>query len=702
AEGAEVTIVSSDKDLMQLVQDGVGMLDPMKNRSIGPDQVFEKFGVAPNKVVDVQALAGDSVDNVPGVPGIGVKTAAQLIETYGDLESLLARAEEIKQPKRRQNLIEHAELARVSLRLVTLRDDVEVEQTLSDFVVKEPDPPVLGAFLKENGFKSILARFGISAEADDGAADGAGSAGSSGAGTSKAPEKDYALVTTIEDLQSWVEAATAQGFVAVDTETDSLNARQATLVGVSLALAPGRACYIPFAHRDPDAGGPAELYLGGGDGASEADATKAETAVVNIPHAPALALLKGLMEDPSVLKIGHNLKYDIHVLAGVGIAPSPIDDTMVMSYGLEGSGQGHGMDALAQKHLGITTIPFSEVCGTGKAQITFDLVPLDKALAYAAEDADITLRLYHLFKADLLKQKRVAVYETLDRPMVQVLADMEAQGILVDAPRLKDLSDSFARRMVDLEDEIHGLAGHPFNIGSPKQLGEVLFGEMGLPGGKKSRKTGAWSTDASVLEELAAQGHDLPVKVLEWRQYSKLKSTYTDALQNQIDPRDGRVHTTYGLTHVNTGRLSSNDPNLQNIPVRTEAGRQIREAFIAKPGHVLISADYSQIELRLVAHVAVIKALRQAFAEGLDIHAITASRVFGVPVEGMDPMVRRQAKAINFGIIYGISAHGLARQLGISRGVEVTGDHDAIEQAPALPDFDTVNPSSRTFDIPVA
>ncbi|ABC24308.1 DNA polymerase A [Rhodospirillum rubrum F11] len=646
AEGAIVTVVSSDKDLMQLVGEGVALFDPMKNRAIGPAEVFEKFGVAPDKVIDVQALAGDAVDNVPGVPGIGVKTAAQLIGEYGDLETLLARAAEIKQPKRRQSLLDHAEAARISLQLVRLRDDVEVSETLADFATAEPDAEVLAGFLAENGFRSLLARVTAVAHAK--------------AGTTPQPaaapaDDDYVLVNTLAELGVWIAKARAAGLVAIDTETDSLKARRATLVGVSLAITPGRACYIPFAHGLRKAEG--------------LDFDGAAPPVANIEDkAAALALLGDLLRDPGVLKVGHNLKFDLHVLANAGLSDvAPVDDTMVLSYVLDGTLHGHGMDELAGLHLGRRTITFEEVCGKGKGQITFDQVPLDKAVAYAAEDADVTLRLYLLLRDRLLKEHMVRVHETLDRPMVRILTDMEAAGVRVDALRLKALSGDFAKRMGDLEDQIHALAGHAFNVASPKQLGEVLFEEMSLTGGKKSRKTGAWSTDAQVLDQLAAEGHDLPARVLDWRQYAKLKGTYTDALVAEIDERTGRVHTTYGLTVTATGRLSSNDPNLQNIPVRSEAGRKIREAFIAAPGHLLISADYSQIELRLVAHVAGITALRQAFAEGKDIHAITASQVFGVPVEGMDPMVRRQAKAINFGIIYGISAHGLAQQLGVGR-----------------------------------
>ncbi|CCG09405.1 DNA polymerase I [Pararhodospirillum photometricum] len=648
AQGARVTIVSSDKDLMQLVRDGVDMLDPMKNKTIGPTEVMEKFGVPPTRVVDVQALAGDSVDNVPGVPGIGLKTAAQLISTYGDLDTLLARAGEIPQPRRRQMLQEHADDARLSRELVRLRDDLEISETLADLGLTKPDPETLRAFLSENGFRSLLARVE--------AVCGPAPAGTPATAAASPAVDDYHLVTTVAALEPWIAEARHAGVVAVDTETNSLKARTATLVGVSLATRPGRACYIPFAHQPPHSG---TLALDG----------PATGPFAIDDRDGALALLGELLADPGVLKVGHNIKFDLHVFKGVGLdTVAPLDDTMVLSYVLDGTLHGHGMDELAERHLGRTTIPFEAVCGKGKTQITFDRVPLDKALAYAAEDADVTLRLHKVLRPRLLAERLVRVYETLDRPMVPLLAAMEQAGVMVDPLRLRALSETFARRMGDLEDEIHGLAGHPFNVASPKQLGEVLFDEMGLPGGKRSSKTGAWSTDAQVLDTLAGDGHVLPARVLDWRQYAKLKSTYTDALVEDIDPATRRVHTTYGLTTTSTGRLSSNDPNLQNIPIRSEDGRKIREAFVAPPGHRLVSADYSQIELRLVAHVADIKALRDAFAHGQDIHALTASQVFGVPIEGMDPLLRRRAKAINFGILYGISAHGLARQLGITRG----------------------------------
>ncbi len=660
--GAQVTIVSSDKDLMQLVHDGqVTLFDAMKNKVIGAAEVMEKFGVGPDKVVDVQALAGDPTDNVPGVPGIGVKTAAQLIGEYGDLETLLARAGEIKQPKRRQNLLDNAEAARVSRRLVLLRDDCDVAVPLDTFAVRKPDADKLTAFLKENGFGSILTRL-LGTLAATGEAPPAGAAADA-----PVEETSYELIQTVADLDRWVEAGLAQGLIAVDTETDALDSHESNLVGVSLALAPGRACYIPLRHVDPDAQPAAPAAADGQGDLLGGMPAAPPSRPLQIDLDEAIRRLKPLLESPAVLKVGHNIKYDLHVLARSGIRVDPVDDTMVMSYVLDGTTTGHGMDELANRHLDHTCISFTDLCGKGKGQITFDRVPLDAACIYAAEDADITLRLHRLFKQRLVTERMSGVYEGLDRPQVRVLADMEAAGVQVDKAELQRLSADLGARMAELETEIHRLAGEAFNPGSTKQLGEILFDRMGLQGGKKS-KTGAWSTSADVLEQLAAQGHDLPARVLDWRQVQKLKSTYADSLVKQISPRTGRVHTTFSLTVTSTGRLSSQDPNLQNIPIRTEEGRKIRRAFVAAPGRRLISADYSQIELRLVAHVADIAALKRAFHDGQDIHAITASEMFGVPVEGMDPMIRRRAKAINFGIIYGISAFGLAAQLGIDRG----------------------------------
>ena len=648
--GAEVTIVSSDKDLMQLVGDGVAMLDPMKNRAIGEAEVREKFGVAPSRVVDVQALCGDASDNVPGVPGIGVKTAAALIEEYGDFDTLLARAGEIKQPKRREMLTVHAELARISRRLVQLRDDVPLPVPMAALAVRAPQPDKLAAFCAAMGFRSLLSRLG--------GARASAAVPAVPAAVAPAPKGAYELVLTADALAGWVKTASAAGTVAVDTETTGLDPLRAQLVGVSLAVEPGRACYIPLLHNPPQAQGTLDL---GGGGPDISDSPKP------MPLAAALALLGPLLADPAVLKVGHNIKYDMQVLAGLGLAVAPIDDTMLLSYVLDGGSHGHGLDELCHLHFGHTNISFSEVCGTGKAQVTFDRVPLDKARDYAAEDADMTLRLYRLLKPRLLAERMVTVYETLERPLVPVIVAMERAGVKVDRAALMALSDDFGRRLGELETEVIALNnGEAFNLASPQQLGKVLFETLNLPGGKKT-KTGQWATGADVLEELAPL-HPLPARLLDWRQLAKLKGTYTDALVAQINPATGRVHTSFSLAATSTGRLSSSDPNLQNIPIRTEEGRKIRRAFVAEPGFRLISADYSQIELRLVAHVAEIEGLRAAFAEGRDIHAITASQVFGVPVEGMDPALRRRAKAINFGIIYGISPFGLAAQLGIPQG----------------------------------
>ncbi len=665
AHGAEVVIVSSDKDLMQLVGEGVSLLDPMKLKHIGPAQVIEKFGVGPERVVDVQALAGDATDNVPGIPGIGIKTAAQLINEYGDLDRLLARAGEIRQPKRREALLAHREDALISRELVRLRDDVPLGAGFADLVLRPPAPATLAAFLRLMEFERLAARVAGQAAAavPPPRPQAMPMPPSPDPVTGPAPPAaaGYRLVQEEAALAAWIARARELGSVAVDTETTSLDAMQARLVGVSLALAPGEACYIPLGHS----GGRAQtaLDLGGGEGTGEGNG-QAAGLPRQIALDRALALLKPLLEDPSVLKIGQNLKYDMQVLARHGIAITPFDDTMLLSYVLDAGLHGHGMDELAAQHLQHRTITYKEVTGSGRDQLRFDEVPLDRALAYAAEDADVTLKLHQVLKPRLLAERMVSVYERLERPLVPVLVAMERAGIRVDPAELARLSGDFAGRMAVLEQEIHKLAGEPFNVGSPKQLGEILFEKMALPGGRKG-KTGAYGTGADVLEALAAEGFDLPQRVLDWRQLAKLKSTYADALLAQIDPETGRVHTSYAMAATSTGRLASTDPNLQNIPVRTEEGRKIRRAFIAAPGHRLLSADYSQIELRLLAHIADIESLREAFRQGIDIHALTASEVFGVPVEGMDPVVRRSAKAINFGIIYGMSAFGLSQQLGI-------------------------------------
>jgi DNA polymerase-1 len=658
--GAEVTIVSSDKDLMQLIRPGVEMFDPVNSKVIGPEQVKEKFCVGPEKVIEVQALAGDSIDNVPGVPGIGVKTAAQLIEEYGDLDTLLARAHEIRQPKRREALLAHAEAARISRDLVRLCADVPPPVPLADLAKRAPDQERLLAFLQANAFRSVIARLQTRGDLDAAPAPARPA-------EAKAPavEAVYELVQEEVDLVRWIAAATEAGVVAIDTEATSLDAVRADIVGISLAVAQSKACYVPLGHCAAGVLDPLPRQ---------------------IPCGRALELLKPLLEDASVLKVGQNIKFDIQVMARHGIALAPIDDTMILSYVLEGGLHGHEMDELALLHLNHTTIKYPEVAGSGKSRVSFDLVPVDQALRYAAEDADITLRLHRVLKPKLLAERLVGVYETMERPLIAVLAAMERHGIIVDAARLRQLSAEFADKLEALEAEIFRIAGRRFNIGSPKQLGEVLFDELGLGAGKKG-KTGAYGTGADVLETLAAEGHALPQQVLDWRQVAKLKSTYADALIGEIDPRTGRVHTSFQQAVASTGRLSSADPNLQNIPIRTEEGRKIRRAFVAEDGRVLLSADYSQIELRLLAHVADIPALRDAFRDGRDIHAITASQVFGVSVEGMDPLVRRKAKAINFGIIYGISPFGLARQLGIARGEAAAYIAAYFERYPGIRDY---------------
>ncbi|ATI42997.1 DNA polymerase I [Pacificitalea manganoxidans] len=673
--GGRVTIISSDKDLMQLVGGGVEMLDAMKNKRIGTEEVEQKFGVGPDRVTDVQALAGDSVDNVPGAPGIGIKTAALLINEFGDLETLLARAGEIKQPKRRQTLIDHAEQIRVSKRLVELDCDTPLDFTLDDLEVKDPDPTVLLDFLTRMEFRTLTRRVadqaGVEAPAIPEAAAPAADAATDLPEQPPFAPDSYTCVTEIETLEAWIAEIRALGHVALDTETTGLNDMTADLVGISLATAPGRACYIPLAHK-------AE---GGGDGLFADDTV----APGQIPLQAALDALRPVLEDPAILKIGQNMKYDAKILHRYGLRIAPIDDTMLLSYAMHGGLHGHGMDQLSERYLSHNPIPIKELIGSGKSQITFDRVPIPEATRYAAEDADITLRLWEQFRPALHRARVTTVYETLERPLIPVLARMEMSGVLVDRDTLSRMSNAFAQKMAGLEAEIHELAGETFNVGSPKQLGEILFDRMGLPGGKKG-KTGAWSTPADVLEDLATE-HDLPGRVLDWRQLSKLKSTYTDALQTHINPDTGRVHTSYQQTGANTGRLASSDPNLQNIPVRSEEGRRIREAFVAAPGKRLLSLDYSQIELRILAHIAGIDTLKTAFREGLDIHAMTASEMFGVEIEGMDPMIRRQAKAINFGVIYGISGFGLARNLRIPRA-EAQGFIDRyFERFPGIREY---------------
>ncbi|WP_297781872.1 DNA polymerase I [uncultured Roseovarius sp.] len=673
--GGRVTIISSDKDLMQLVGNGVEMLDAMKNRLIDVDGVREKFGVTPDRVVDVQALAGDSVDNVPGAPGIGIKTAALLINEYGSLEALLDRAGEIKQPKRRDTLIEKRDQIEMSKRLVQLDCNTPLEFTLDDLEVRDPDPEVLLGFLAQMEFRTLSKRIADALGKDaptipEPKPQQAADEGQSVADWPAIEPETYERVSDHKSLDAWIAAIRSQGYVAVDTETTSLNEMQADLVGISLAIAPGRACYIPLTHKD---GAADDLF--GSDKLAEGQ----------MPVEDALAALKPVLEDAAILKIGQNMKYDAKIFAARGITVEPIDDTMLMSYALHAGLHGHGMDALSERYLTHTPIPIKSLLGSGKTAVTFDRVPVDEAVKYAAEDADITLRLWLTFKPQLHRARVTTVYETLERPLVPVLAQMERYGVKVDRATLRAMSGKFAQKMAALESEIHELAGRSFNVGSPKQLGEILFDEMGLSGGEKG-KTGAYATGADVLEDLATE-HELPARVLDWRQLSKLKSTYTDALQDHIDPDTGRVHTSYVQAGANTGRLASTDPNLQNIPVRSEEGRRIREAFVAASGHRLVSLDYSQIELRILAHVAEIETLKQAFREGHDIHAMTASEMFNVPLDQMTPEIRRQAKAINFGVIYGISGFGLARNLRIPRS-EAQGFIDRyFERFPGIKDY---------------
>ena len=652
--GGHVTIVSSDKDLMQLVGNGVEMYDAMKNKRIGSEQVVEKFGVGPNRVIDVQSLAGDSVDNVPGAPGIGIKTAALLINEYGDLDSLLERASEIKQPKRRETLIDNADQIRTSRDLVTLKTDMKMDCDLDDFAVHAPDPEVMLKFLSEMEFRTMSARiankFGVSApeiKASD-----KSNAENDIIELKHIPinTKNYELIDNTNDLNRWIKKIYQRGYVAVDTETTGLNDMIVDLVGICLSVEIGEACYIPLGHTD----GEGDLFGG------------ASLCSGQINLEEALTILRPVLQDPSIIKIGQNIKYDTKIFARYNVNLTPVDDTMLLSYAINGGKHNHGMDYLSERYLDHKPISIKSLLGSGKSAITFDKVPIGDAVNYAAEDADITLRLWKLFKPMLHANSVTKVYEKLERPLIPVLAKMEMDGIKVDRNTLSRMSNNFAQSMSGLEAEIYDLAGQSFNVGSPKQLGEILFDKLELPGGKKG-KTGAYGTGVDVLEDLASEGYELPVKVLDWRQMSKLKSTYTDALQGHINPNTGRVHTSYVISGASTGRLSSTDPNLQNIPIRSEAGRKIREAFIAEEGNVLLSLDYSQIELRILAHIAKIDTLKQAFHEGQDIHALTASQMFNVPLENMDPMIRRQAKAINFGVIYGISGFGLARNLRIPR-----------------------------------
>ena len=653
--GWRVTIVSSDKDLMQLIDEdaGIDMLDTMNDRRIGREQVFEKFGVPPEKVGDVLALMGDSVDNVPGVPGIGPKTASQLIQQFGDLETVLASTDQISKPKLKQSLIDHAEAARLSRELVRLVCEAKLPQPLEELALKGIPKEPLAEFLEDQGFKTLLNRLNAGGPVQGRSSSGGGINGvmtsleKEPAGPPPAEQIDidrskYETVTDEAALDRWIAKATLQGYVAIDTETDCIDCIVAKLAGVSLATAPNEACYIPVGHSGAD------LY---------------SDAPSQLPQPLVLARLKPLLEDPAVLKIGHNLKYDWGMFDKAGITVSPVDDTMVMSFDLDaGRSFGHGLEELAKLHFDHDCIPFKQVCGTGAKQITFDKVPLDAATEYAGEDADIALRLWLRLKPRLASENATRVYNRVDKPLVPVIAKMEQRGIKVDRDYLARLSAEFGRDIKALEEKIYEAACGPFTIGSPQQLGQVLYERLGLKGGRKG-KSGQYSTDVNELERLAGEGIECATLVLDWRQLTKLKSTYTDALQAVINQETGRVHTSFSLTGAQTGRLSSNDPNLQNIPIRTEAGRKIRDAFVADPGHVILSADYSQIELRLAAHMADVPQLKEAFRDGADIHSITAEELFGA----VDRDTRGKAKTVNFAILYGISSWGLAGRLGVSK-----------------------------------
>ncbi len=655
--GEEVVVVSSDKDLMQLVGDGVSMWDPLKQKPIDRDAVIERMGVPPEKVRDLLALTGDTSDNVPGVPGIGPKTAAQLLDEFGSLEGLLGSLDRIKQPKRREALEANAEKARLSWRLVGLKDDAPLPVPLEAARRRPLDPRKLLAFCQENGFRSLVGRIGeLTRAASERRAEVRAEPGA----------RRLHTIATLAALEEVLARAGALGRLAIDTETTSLDVMRAELVGLSLAVEPEEAFYVPLGHEDAF-GQPVPGQL--------------ERAAVVERLGPVLA-------DPSILKIGHNIKYDLSVLARAGLERvAPLDDTMLLSYVLDGGRHGHGMDELAKRWLDYETIPYEAVCGKGAAQIGFARVPVERATEYAAEDALVTLRLWLAMRPRLFEERLVALYETTERPLPAIVAAMERAGIRVDAERLRALSALFGREMLELEEKATKLAGRPFNLGSPKQLGEVLFDELGLGGPGRKTKTGAYATGAEVLEELATQGHELPRVILEWRQLQKLTRTYTDALVERIDPRTGRVHTAYMLAATSTGRLSSTDPNLQNIPIRTPEGRRIREAFVAEPGHLLVSADYSQIELRVLAHIADVVPLKEAFARGEDVHAITASQMFKVPVAEVGPDLRRSAKTINYGIVYGIGAFGLSQRLGIPQAEAKAYIDRYFEQYPGIRDY---------------
>ena len=671
SKGMQVTIVSSDKDLMQLVGNGACMLDTMKNRTINEPEVIEKFGVKPNRVIDVQSLAGDSIDNVPGVPGIGIKTAALLINEYGDLEKLIENASKIKQTKRRESVIEFADQARISRELVTLKDDIELPIPIEDIQIQSIEPKKLISFLKAMEFRTLTEKkakeFNLSSEKIDTQEIKLNFIPKEDVYETKAPLEDikkfdydlYSTIQNIDQLNEWKEKISEKGYVAIDTETDSLNAIEANLIGFSFAISNNEACYIPIKHLE-----------------------KSPQIELN----QALVILKEIMEDQSILKILHNKKYDGLVLQKYGISIAPYDDTMLISYSIGSGGIRHNLDALAKNYLSHNALSFKEIAGTGKNQKVFNEIDISTASKYAAEDADITLRLWKLLKPKLAEDRLSSVYETIERPLAKIIMEMEKHGVSVDEKILNKLSEKFASKIKKIEEKCFEVVGVEFNLGSPKQVGEILFDKLGIKGGKKT-PSGSWSTDADTLTFLASNGNVLPKLLLEWRGLSKLKSTYTDALPTFINKKTNRIHTSYAMSSTSTGRLSSSDPNLQNIPIRNEDGREIRSAFIAEEGSSLISADYSQIELRIIAHMANDNNLKQAFKEKIDIHSLTASEVFGVPLKDMNNEIRRRAKAINFGIIYGISAFGLSNQLGISRSEASDYIRSYFEKFPSIKDY---------------
>ena len=631
--GAKVTIVSSDKDLMQLYKKNVRIFDPMKNKFIHEDDIHNKFGVDASKVIDVQALAGDSSDNVPGVPGIGVKTAAELINKYGTLEKLLKSAHEIKQNKRRETLIENKDKALISKQLVTLKHDAPINQKLEDFRLKEIDKDKLYKFLREMEFNRLLSS-AISAYGEPNLLSSKIEVQEK---QKQITKKSYSLISEIDELDEWIKEAEEVGEVAIDTETSSVDPNQAYLVGISLSSKIGKACYIPVGHKSNN----------------------------NLDKKKVLEKLKPLLEDPSIKKIGQNIKFDFIILYREGITISPMEDTMLMSYVLDAGKNRHNMDTLSELHLGHKTIAFKDLVGSGKKEINFSDVELDKAKDYAAEDADITFRLYKKFIKNLKLEKMINIYEIFEKPMIEILAFMEMRGIKIDSNFLKSLSLKFEKKIEKLEKEIFKIAKKDFNIGSPKQLGDIIYNDLKIAGLKKTKK-GGFATSASVLEDLAFKGHKFPQLVLDWRQVSKLKNTYSDALPEHVNPLTKRVHTSFLLAATTTGRLASSDPNLQNIPIKSEDGKDIRKAFIAEKNHTLISADYNQIEMRILADLAGVKELKKAFKNNEDIHSLTASQIFNIDIKKVDQDQRRKAKAINFGIIYGISQYGLAKQINVS------------------------------------